>query len=151
MLDLTHFLTHIWHNKDMKKFLISIIFLSSCTEANFPNNVSPFDNQEKLLKECIDDMLCGEYSYETGMGETGDVKLFKYKDAYFLHYTRDDKIEYAGIGVLSGNYFAVTYIYGGFSDVGTTHYEIKNGDLYGFWTCVNCDGRVISENLYKKY
>ena len=96
----------------MKKFLISIIFLSSCTEANFPNNVSPFDNQEKLLKECIDDMLCGEYSYETGMGETGDVKLFKYKDAYFLHYTRDDKIEYAGIGVLNGNYFATFILEG---------------------------------------
>ena len=127
--------------------LISIFLTTSCAGKDFS---SIFDIQEKLLADCVNDFLCGEYSYETGVGETGDVKLFKYKDAYYLHYTRDDQVEYFGIGVLSGNYLAVTYMYKGFSDVGTTHYEIKNGNLYGFWTCVECNGDVVSENLYKK-
>ena len=95
-------------------------------------------------------MLCGEYLYETGLGETGNARIFKYKDVYYIHYIRDDEIEYIGFGVLSSNYLAVTYIYPGFNDVGTTHYEVKDGDLYGFFTCLGCDGKAISENLYKK-
>ena len=136
--------------KFMKKNIVLILFLSSCTEANFPYGVPPFENQEKLLKECAVDSICGEYSYETGIGETGDATIFKQKDTYYIHYTRDDDIEYIGIGVLSSNYLAITYIYPGFSDVGTTHYEIKNGNLYGYWTCLECDGQTISENLYRK-
>ena len=139
----------------MQKIIIFILFLSNCSEANSPHNIkprdiSPFNNQEQLLRECAIDLLCGEYSYETGLGETGDARVFKQKDTYYIHYIRDDGIEYIGIGVLSSNYLAITYIYPGFSDVGTTHYEIKNGNLYGYWTCLECDGQIISENLYKK-
>lgn len=94
----------------MKKNIVLILFLSSCTEANFPYDVQPFDNQERLLKECAVDSICGEYSYETGIGETGDATIFKQKDTYYIHYTRDDDIEYIGIGVLSSNYLAITYI-----------------------------------------
>ena len=98
----------------------------------------PIDNLNAIMSE------------RTGLGETGDARVFKQKDTYYIHYIRDDGIEYIGIGVLSSNYLAITYIYPGFSDVGTTHYEIKNGNLYGYWTCLECDGQIISENLYKK-
>ena len=112
--------------------------------------VNCFNKQEKLLKDCVTDLLCGEYLYETGLGETGNARIFKYKDVYYIHYIRDDEIEYIGLGVLSSNYLAVTYIYPGFNDVGTTHYEVKGGNLIGFYTCLGCDGQTVSENLYKK-
>lgn len=134
----------------MKKIIISGLFLSSFVLADFPYNVPPFNKQEKLLKDCVTDLLCGEYLYETGLGETGNARIFKYKDVYYIHYIRDDEIEYIGLGVLSSNYLAVTYIYPGFNDVGTTHYEVKGGNLIGFWTCLGCDGQTVSENLYKK-
>ena len=83
----------------MKKIIIFILFLSNCSEANSPHNIkprdiSPFNNQEQLLRECAIDLLCGEYSYETGLGETGDARVFKQKDTYYIHYIRDDGIEY---------------------------------------------------------
>ena len=94
----------------MKKIIISVLFLSSFVVADFPYNVPPFGKQEKLLKDCVVDLLCGEYLYETGFGETGSARIFKYKDVYYIHYIRDDEIEYIGFGVLSSNYLAVTYI-----------------------------------------
>tara|TARA_X000000950_G_scaffold41332_1_gene45158 strand:- start:861 stop:1418 length:558 start_codon:yes stop_codon:yes gene_type:complete len=81
VLDLTHFLTHIWHNKEMKNFLFSLYLIPSfcfaidglnlkCTEGNlitsvFSFNTSTVQKSKNAFKDGIGESTMSGATYKT--------------------------------------------------------------------------------------
>lgn len=71
---------------------------------------------------------------------------------YYLEYEPDDGNPYIGVGILSGGLLAVTFVFAGNEQIGTTHYTIDGDNLSGFWTCFDedCVGDLNFENLKRQ-
>ena len=146
----------------MKKiaFIISITVFScnldsylypSINMTDFPNNIEPFNNKADLMKQCENDPLCGTYKYFSGNTEKGFVEVFRYQDVYYLHYFRDDKAEYIGIGIEKHGHFAVNYYYPNCTDFGVAHYIFDGKNFTnGKWSSFNTPGKLIDEGTTEK-
>ncbi len=147
----------------MKKIIYTLLFISiiSCDISSFfypslnmddfPFNIEPFDKKSELVELSKNDPLCGTYKYFSGDSENGLVDIFKYKEVYYLHYTRDDDAEYIGIGIKNENNFTIMYYYPNATDVGITYYKIDENNLMkGVWSSFNTPGELINEGTTEK-
>ena len=146
----------------MKKiiFILSIAVYScnfdnylypSINMSDFPYNIEPFNSKTELMIDCENDPLCGTYKYFSGDSEKGLVEVFKYQDVYYLHYFRDDKAEYIGIGIEKHGHFAVNYYYPNCTDFGVAHYIFDGKNFTeGKWSSFNTPGKLIDEGTTEK-